>query len=81
MDDDLWITNPLTLRKIKIGGRIHRLLMKTNVLKPKEKKEDVEIKEENPEKDKEVKPRYILIKPTEENYDSDESDDEEENNT
>ncbi len=79
MDDDLWITNPLTLRKIKIGGRIHRLLMKTNVLKPKVKIVDEETKEENPEKDKEVKPRYILIKPTEENDDSDDID--EENNT
>ncbi len=75
--DDVWITNPLTHRKIKVGGRIYRLLMRTNILPKENKKEDEKVKEENPEKDKEVKPRYILINPTEESDDTDE----EENNT
>ena len=55
---DLWITNPLTNRKIKKDGRVYKSLVRANIIKTEfieEKKEIVEHVQQN------RTPKYELI--------------------
>ena len=61
--NDIWMSNPLTIRKIKKNGRVYKSLVRANVIKLEdvEKQPIIELQQQEEKEDNQKKPKYELI--------------------